>query len=74
MLFRSAFISGASALECDAFSTALFVLGWEEGYSKKSAMNSRFALALVDQGRVPYWDKEFSEDWSAPFMENAEPN
>jgi thiamine biosynthesis lipoprotein ApbE len=68
----SAFCSGKSALECDAFSTALFVLDWDQGYSKRSSFPLEAGLSLVHQDRVPFWDENFSKQWISPFGESAE--
>jgi thiamine biosynthesis lipoprotein len=57
----SSWVSAPSAAEADALSTALFSLGWEEGYEKIVDPLARQAIAAIAIDEVPYWNGFFQK-------------
>jgi len=62
----STWVSGSSATEADALSTALYVLGWEAGYEKIADPLARLAIAAITRDETPYWNGHFQKNFGAP--------
>ena len=63
---QSALVAHPSAALADALSTALFVLGWDEGMSRVTDGLAEPALAVVDAQEVPAWNGIFQKLWGSP--------
>lgn len=63
---RSALVAHDSAACADALSTALFVLGWDEGMKRVPDEISQPAVAVIDADEVPAWNGVFQRLWGAP--------
>lgn len=70
----SAWVSGSSATTCDALSTALYSLGWEEGYERIVDPLARLSIAAISREEVPYWNGHFQKNFGAPRSGREESN
>lgn len=61
--FKSALIAHPSAAQADAFSTALFVSGWEDTTQQLEKATTPPAMALIDEAGVPRWNGIFQQLW-----------
>ena len=68
---QSALVAHPSATEADALSTALFILGWEDGQEKLGQTDQPPAVAVVDRNNTPRWNGIFHELWGAPSVAAA---
>ena len=60
---KSALVSHPSAAYADALSTALFVLGWEEGLATFQTLVQKPSLALLDSNDEFHWNGTFQKHW-----------
>ncbi|MEW6055321.1 MAG: FAD:protein FMN transferase [Bdellovibrionota bacterium] len=64
----STLVAKRSAAEADALSTALFVLGWEQGLPKMARSDypdQPTAVAAIDRQGTPRWNGPFQKLWGA---------
>lgn len=60
---QSALVGHKSAATADALSTALFILGWDEGMRHVPDPVSEPAVAVIDNAEVPAWNGGFQRLW-----------
>lgn len=60
---KSSLVAHPSAASSDALSTALLVLGWQNGLKIFSHEPQRPALAYIEDSHTPYWNGLFQSYW-----------
>ncbi len=68
---QSALVGLPSATEADAFSTALFVLGWERRHEIATLRGENLAMGVLQSDHRLNWNERFSYLWGNPCGENS---
>jgi thiamine biosynthesis lipoprotein len=63
---QSALVAQSSAADADALSTALYVLGWDEGIKRIPDSINQAAIGIIDKKEIPLWNGVFNQLWGAP--------